>query len=174
MIQQKIYEIRGQKVMLDFDLAVLYEVPTKALNQAVKRNIDRFPTDFMFRLTSEEWESMRSQFVTASQNKRNTVITPYAFTEHGVTMLSSVLKSEKAVKMNIFIVRAFIALRQFALQYKELADEIKEIKATVGDHSEQLTRIYAAIESLLVEKAAQRSWEDREPIGFRRRPSDAA
>jgi hypothetical protein len=79
----------------------------------------------MFRLSKEEWESMRSQIVTASQNKRNSEITPYAFTEHGVTMLASVLKSEKAVKMNIFIVRAFIALRQFALQYKELADEIK-------------------------------------------------
>src|SRR5581483_6200829 len=146
VIQQKIYEVRGEKVMLDFDLAKLYEVQTKALNQAVKRNIDRFPSDFMFRLSGDEWEGMRSQFVTAYQSKRNTAVTPYAFTEHGVTMLASVLKSEKAVKMNIFIVRAFIALRQFALQYKDLADEIGEIKATVADHGDQLTRIYAAIE----------------------------
>jgi hypothetical protein len=175
VIQQKIYEIRGQKVMLDFDLAKLYEVPTKALNQAVKRNIDRFPDDFMFRLTKEEWESMRSQFVTASQQKRNAAVNPYAFTEHGVTMLASVLKSEKAVKMNIFIVRAFIALRKFALQYKELADEIGEIKATVADHGDQLVKIYTAIETLLTEKEAQRTWEERERIGFiKHPPSDAA
>lgn len=122
--------------MLDHDLAVLYEVPTKALNQAVKRNIERFPKDFMFQLTGEEWtflleQEMRSKNVTASQKKRNTGMTPYAFTEHGVTMLASILKSEKAIEMNIFIVRAFIALRQFALQYKELADEIQEIKRTL-------------------------------------------
>jgi hypothetical protein len=175
MIQQKIYEIRGQKVMLDFDLSVLYEVPTKVLNQAVKRNIDRFPPDFMFQLTRNEYNSLRSQFVTLESGRGNySKFNPYAFTEHGVTMLSSVLKSDKAVKMNIFIVRAFIALRQFALQYKELADEIKEIKATVGDHSDQLARIYAAIESLLAEKAAKKSWEDREPIGFKSQSSDAA
>jgi phage regulator Rha-like protein len=140
---------------------------TKALNQAVKRNIDRFPSDFMFRLSEDEWEGMRSQFVTAYQSKRNTAVTPYAFTEHGVTMLASVLKSEKAVKMNIFIVRAFIALRQFALQYKDLADEIGEIKATVADHGDQLSRIYAAIETLMAEKATHKTWEERERIGFR-------
>ena len=109
IIQQKIHEIRGQKVILDFDLAVLYEVQTKALNQAVRRNAGRFPPDFMFQLTMIEWEAlMRSQSVTASQNKRNVGLTPYAFTEHGVTMLASILKSEKAVQMNISIVRAFI------------------------------------------------------------------
>lgn len=158
--------------MLDYDLAVLYEVPTKALNQAVKRNIERFPKDFMFQLTGEEWtflleQEMRSQFVTASQKKRNTGLTPYAFTEHGVTMLASILKSEKAVEMNIFIVRAFIALRQFALQYKDLADEIQEIKRTVSNHGEQLGKIYVAIEALLTEKEEQKSWEERERIGFK-------
>jgi phage regulator Rha-like protein len=172
IIQQKIYEIRGQKVMLDFDLAQLYEVPTKALNQALKRNIERFPEDFMFRLTKEEWthvlmEEMRSQFVTASQRKRNMGVTPYAFTEHGVTMLASILKSEKAIEMNIAIVRAFIALRQFALQYKDLADEVQEIRETVENHSEQLTKIYAAIETLLTEKESQKTWAERERIGFK-------
>ncbi len=123
VIHNKIYEIRGHKIMLDFDLALLYEVETKVLNQAVKRNKERFPKDFMFRLTIEEWQEMRSQFVTASPDKRNTTATPFAFTEHGVTMLASVLRSEKAIKMNIAIVRAFIALRQFAINYKELADQ---------------------------------------------------
>jgi len=172
IIQQKIYEIRGQKVMLDFDLAVLYEVTTSALNQAMKRNVDRFPDDFMFRLTDEEWtnlkqDNIRSQFVIASQKKRNTGITPHAFTEHGVTMLASILKSDKAVKMNIEIVRAFIALRQFALNYKELANEIQEIRQTVENHSEQLVKIYGAIEKLLAEKEAQKSFAERERIGFK-------
>ena len=103
-IQHKIYEIRNQKVLLDFDLAELYEVETKRLNETVKRNSDRFPERFMFRLTMEEWDSMRSQIATASnQSKRNTHITPFAFTEHGVTMLASVLRSKKAVETNILI-----------------------------------------------------------------------
>lgn len=158
--------------MLDFDLARLYEVPTKALNQALKRNIERFPEDFMFRLTEEEWTSslemtMRSQIVTASQKRRNIGVTPYAFTEHGVTMLASILKSPRAVQMNIAIVRAFIALRQFALQYKGLADEIQEIRQTVENHGEQLDKIYVAIEALLTEKEAQKSWAERERIGFK-------
>lgn len=158
--------------MLDYDLAELYEVPTKALNQAVKRNIERFPKDFMFQLTRDEWaflleQDMRSQIVTASQKKRNVGQTPYAFTEHGVTMLASVLKSDKAIEMNIFIVRAFIALRQFALQYKELADEVQEIRRTVSNHGEQLGKIYVAIEALLTEKEEQKSWEERERIGYK-------
>jgi hypothetical protein len=172
IIQQKIYEIRGQKVMLDFDLATLYDVPTRALNQALKRNIGRFPPDFMFQLTHDEWadltdNTIRSQFVTASQKKRNLGAMPYAFTEHGVTMLASILKSEKAVQMNIVIVRAFIALRQFAMQYKELAEEILKIKQTVENHSEQLTKIYGAIEFLLAKKASEKKWEERERIGFK-------
>ena len=167
MIQQKIYEIRGQKVMLDFDLAGLYEVTTGALNQAVKRNIDRFPTDFMFQLTREEYNSLRSQFVILDGRGSYSKYNPYAFTEHGVTMLASVLKSDKAVKMNISIVRAFIALRQFALNYKELADQIEEIRETVDDHTGQLSKIYGAIENLLAEKENQKNWDERERIGFR-------
>ena len=172
IIQQMIYEIRGQKVMLDFDLAKLYEVPTKALNQALKRNIERFPVDFMFRLTSEEWgdfhqNTIRSQIVTASQRKRNISFTPYAFTEHGVTMLASILKSEKAIQMNIAIVRAFIGLRRLAMQYEELADEIREIRETVENHSDQLSKIYVVIEALLTEKEAQQTWVERRRIGFK-------
>ena len=167
IIQQKIYEIRGQKVMLDFDLATLYDVPTKALNQALKRNIERFPEDFMFQLTREEYNSLRSQIVTLDGRGKYAKYNPYAFTEHGVTMLASILKSEKAVQMNIVIVRAFIALRQFAMQYKELADEIQAIKQTVENHSEQLSKIYGAIEFLLAKKASEKKWEERERIGFK-------
>ena len=100
IIQQKIHEVRAEMVMLDFDLALLYEVDTKILNQAVKRNIDRFPEDFMFRLNQKEWESIMSQNVIESQSKRKNTLLPFAFTEHGVAMISGVLKSEKAIKMN--------------------------------------------------------------------------
>lgn len=138
VIQNKIYEIRGQKVMLDFDLAELYGVETRVFNQAVKRNIESFPDEFMFRLTGEEWEMMRSQivtssvqvsenqrinrsqFVTGSQKHRSKFYFPYVFTEHGVTMLASVLKSPIARKMNIAIVKAFIAMRKMVIQYAEV------------------------------------------------------
>ena len=143
IIQNKIHESRGLKVMLDFDLAELYQVETKALNQAVKRNSDRFPEDFMIKLTAKEWETMRSQIVTASGNSqdmnwsqfvtsskkhRGKTYLPNAFTEHGVTMLASVLRSERAVKMNISIVRAFIALRQIALYHKDLAEKLDQLR----------------------------------------------
>jgi hypothetical protein len=104
-----VFLVRGEKVLLDADLAMLYGVATKVLNQAVKRNLDRFPADFMFQLTAEEWESMRSQFVTAS--RRNVGALPYAFTEQGVAMLSSVLRSQRAVEVNIPIMRTFVQLR---------------------------------------------------------------
>ena len=182
IIQKKIHEIRGQRVILDFDLAELYEVGTKVLNQAIKRNIEKFPSDFMFRLTAKEWKNIsslsviipgspnlnnRSQFVTGSQKHRVKSLPPYAFTEHGVAMLASVLHSEKAIKMNIAIVRAFIALRQFAVNYTELAKEIKELKEITGSHNIQLNQIYDAIENLLDENAEKRKWEERERIGFR-------
>src|SRR5262245_29113425 len=108
MIQHRIYSINGQKVMLDFDLAELYQVETRVLNQAIKRNKDSFPKDFMFRLTAKQWKEMSSQFVMTYPNKRPKKSLPYAFTEHGVTMLASVLKSQRARRMNIAVVRAFI------------------------------------------------------------------
>ena len=154
--------------MLDFDLAELYEVPTGVLNQAVKRNLKRFPDDFMFQLTREEYNSLRSQIVILeSPGKGNySKYNPYAFTEHGVTMLASALKSDKAIEMNILIVRAFIALRQFTLNYKDLEQQIQEIWLTVGNHDEQLKRINAAIENLMTERDGQRSWAGRDRIGF--------
>jgi len=185
IIQQKIFEVRGQNVMLDFDLAELYGVETKRLNEQVKRNIDRFPSDFMFRLTKKEWSFMRSQIATASetakvkrsqiatasQKKRNINITPFAFTEHGVTMLANVLKSKKAIKMSIAVVRAFISLKQMALQHKDLAERLEEIRKElherIGEHDTQLAAIYDAIENLLDEKTEKKNWEERNRIGYR-------
>jgi phage regulator Rha-like protein len=180
-IQNRIYELRGERVMLDFDLAVLYEVPTKALNQAVKRNIKRFPKDFMFRLTLMEWQSIRSQIVTAydqtnslgsqivtaSQSKRNTKITPYAFTEQGVAMLSGVLNSDKAINMNIAIMRAFVEIRKVIYRQNDLKEQMKEIKELLGEHDAQLSQIYDAMENLLDEKSGQRKWDERQRIGFK-------
>ena len=167
-IQNIIYELRNEKVMLDFDLANLYGIETKRLNEQVKRNINRFPSDFMFRISLDEWQNlMRSQNATASQSKRNIKITPFAFTEHGVAMLASVLKSDKAVKMNIAIVRTFIALRQFTINYKDLSKEIIELKNITSVHNIQLNEIYSAIENLLDEKVERKSWDERERIGFK-------
>jgi len=167
--------------MLDFDLAQLYEVETKALNQAVKRNSKRFPEDFMFRLSQGEWQqmrsqsvtasastSMRSQTVTASQNKRNTTVTPYAFTEQGIAMLSGILTSDKAISMNIAIMRAFIAVRKVLLLQTDTREQLHEIKEKLGAHDVQLNSIYDAMENLLDDKVAQKKWEDRERIGFKR------
>jgi phage regulator Rha-like protein len=166
-IQNLIYDIRGQKVMLDADIAELYGVETRMLNQAIKRNTNRFPKDFMFRLSQKEFTNLKSQIVTSSWGGRRKL--PYAFTEHGVTMLASILKSKKAVQMNIAIVRAFIALKQFAINYRKLADQIKELKDTTDNHNVQLNQIYNALENLLDEKVEQKKWEDRERIGFKRK-----
>ena len=134
IIQTKIYTIRNQKVMLDFDLAKMYSVETRVLNQAVKRNIERFPEDFMFQLNEYEWNSMSSQFVMTSKSKRPKSALPLVFTEHGVTMLSSILRSKTAIQVNIQIVRAFVAMRKLLSvnsvdRVTELQSEIKEIKA---------------------------------------------
>jgi len=190
-IINKIHIIRDQKVMLDFDLAILYEVETKRLNEQVKRNLERFPEDFMFRLTAKEWQmmrsqnatastqnidqqstkNMRSQIATSSQSKRKGEYTPYAFTEHGVTMLASVLKSERAVKMSIAVVRAFIELKKNALQYNELIEQIENLKNHLGEHDVQLNSIYEAIENLLDAKTdkelKEEAWRNRKRIGFK-------
>jgi hypothetical protein len=168
-IQNKIFELRGQKVMLDFDLAELYEVETRAFNQAVKRNIERFPDDFMFQLTKKEWDTLlsgnSSQFVTGTLKHRSSAYLPYAFTEHGVTMVASILRSEKAVKMNIAIVRAFIALREMAMHYKELAQKIEELEKK---YNKQFGDVYQALSLLLEEKNEEEEQKNREPIGFKK------
>lgn len=181
LIQSKIYEIRGQKVMLDFDLAEMYEVETRVLNQAVKRNIERFPDDFMFQLTAEEWQKTSSQFVMTSRSKRPKTAMPLAFTEHGVVMLSSVLRSNIAIQTSILIVRAFVAIRQLIAnppvdrvgelekQMKELKDYIEEVFTDYNDINEDTRMQLELINRTLAELQVRKKIEEkpRNPIGFR-------
>ena len=182
-IQNRIYEIRGERVMLDRDLAALYEVEIRVLNQAVKRNMKRFPKDFMFQLSKDEWESMRfqienldkqekslsSQIVTLKTGRgQHTKYLPYVFTEQGVAMLSGVLNSDRAINMNIAIMRAFVEIRRVLIQQNDIREQLKLIKERMGEHDAQLNQIYDAMENLLDEKDAQRKWEDRERIGFKK------
>lgn len=180
-IQNRIYEIRGERVMLDRDLATLYEVETKALNLSVKRNLKRFPADFMFQLTREEWESLRFQIETLEKGTslrlqtetlkgrgQHSKYLPYAFTEQGVAMLSGILNSDKAINMNIAIMRAFVQVRQILIRQSDVKEQLRELKERLGEHDVQLSQIYDAMENLLDEKAAQRKWEDRERIGFKK------
>jgi hypothetical protein len=171
--------------MLDYDLAELYDTETKVLNQAVKRNMERFPEEFMFRLTAEEWadiwsrnwtasdkDAMRSQIVTASQKKRNTSTPPYAFTEHGITMLASVLKSKKAIQMNIAIVKAFISMRSLVIHNHEILNQLMELRDRIGDHDVQLSSIYDALENMLDKNQLaldeKEKWSKRQRIGFKK------
>ncbi len=166
LIQSKIYEIRGQKVMLDFDLAEMYEVETRVLKQAVKRNIKRFPTDFMFELTKEEFDSLRSQIVTLKNTGRgqHSKYLPYAFTEQGVSMLSSVLNSEKAIEVNIAIIRTFVLIRQHALNYKDLQQKLQMLEKK---YNKNFKEIYHALNLLVEDKTQQQELANREPIGFK-------
>ena len=167
LIQQKIHEIRGEMVMLDFDLAFLYEVDTKTLNQAVKRNEQRFPADFMFRLTPKEWDSMISQNVISSGYKRNKSLIPFAFTEHGVAMISGVLKSEKALMMNISIIRMFIEMKRVLLKNASIKGQLQEMRERIGEHDVQLNKIYDTIEHLLDLTINRVKWNERNKIGFK-------
>ena len=142
-IQNKIYEIRGCRVMLDFDLAAIYQVETRRLNEAVKRNIKRFPSDFMFQLTNQEFEILISQFVTSSWGGTRKL--PFAFTELGATMLSSVLRSDVAIEASILVVRAFVAIRQFALEYAELNKKLDDFMI---DTKMKFNEVYKAISVL--------------------------
>ena len=157
VIQNKIFEIRGSKVMLDFDLALLYNVETKVFKQSVRRNINRFPEDFMFELTEIEFNSLRSQIVTS--NRGGVRYMPFAFTEQGIAMLSSVLNSEKAIEVNISIIRAFVTFRQFSLTYNELKDRIGEIEKQFPD-------IYKALNYLVDKDALAKNNEERNKIGY--------
>lgn len=165
VIQKKIYEIRGQKVMLDFDLAELYEVENRALKQAVKRNIDRFPDDFMFQLTKTQLQEVITNCDNLPKALKYSPSTPYAFTEQGVAMLSSVLKSKKALQVNVAIIRAFVATRQFALTYNELAEKIAKLERK---NNKQFKDVYDALNLLLNENEEQEDWKCRERIGYKK------
>lgn len=164
-VTQKICLFRGEKVLIDRDLAALYGVETRVLNQAVKRNIRRFPRDFMFQLNHKEFNILKSQFVTSSWGGQRKL--PFAFTEQGVAMLSGIIQSAKAIEMNIAIMRAFVEMRKLALSNKKVAAEIKKLIDKVGEHDVQLASIYDTIEDLLDKKVTEQKWEDRIRIGFR-------
>ena len=180
VIQSKIYDIRGQKVMLDRDLAEMYGVETRALNQAVKRNTDRFPVDFMFQLTDEETEIWKSQIVMSNSIKMGVRRNPYVVTELGVAMLSSVLNSKTAIQINMGIMRAFVAARQLLLnpptdpvrelqsEVKELKEYIEEVFADYNDINDDTRMQLELINQTLAELQAQKALADkpRNPIGF--------
>lgn len=165
-IEQKIFTIRNQKVMLDRDLARLYGVATKVLNQAVKRNIKRFPEDFMFKLVKSEKNELVTNCDRFKTLKHSTV-TPYAFTEQGVAMLSSVLNSERAIQVNIAIMRAFVKLREILSTHKELAHKLIQLERKIEKHDDEIKLIFEAIRQLMA--PPQKS---KKKIGFRREGSD--
>lgn len=160
IIENRIIELRGHKVMLDFHLADLYEIETRVLKQAVRRNSNRFPSDFMFELSDNEIDSLVSQFVIPSKSKLGGAV-PFAFTEQGVAMLSSVLNSEKAIAINIAVMRTFVSLRQFALNYKDLNDKITEIEKQFPD-------IYKILNFLMEKEKTFSSTKERTKIGFKK------
>lgn len=165
VIEQKIFIIRGYKVMLDKDLSVLYGVETRDLNKAVARNLDRFPSDFMFQLTQKEYENLMFQFGTSSWGGTRKL--PRVFTEHGILTLSSVLRSRRAIQVNIFIMRAFVKLRQILSTHKELAEKLGLLEQKVGKHDHEIQVVIQAIQKLI--EASQVPPKDPPPkrrIGF--------
>ena len=187
IVQNLIYEIRGQKVMLDFDLAKLYQVETKVLNQAVRRNIKRFPEDFMFQLDNKEFANLKSQIVTSSWGGRRTP--PLAFTEEGIAMLSSVLHSDVAIAANISILRAFVKVREYLLMVSTVSAEVKELRAKVDllatqreedlgavndlseDVRQDIDNLYLAIGELS-SRMEEKKKEPRRKIGFQQNMKD--
>ncbi len=161
-IQNKIFEIRGEKIMLDFDLAEIYGIETKILKQAVRRNLERFPKDFMFELTDMEFENLRSQIVTSKQG--GTRYKPFAFTEQGVAMLSSVLRSKTAVAINISIMRAFVMMRQFALSHKDLGEKLSKLEEK---YDKQFGNVYDALHYLMQKDENEKAQHERKRIGYK-------
>lgn len=161
-IQNRIYEVRGQKVMLDYDLAVLYETETRLLKRAVRRNLDRFPDDFMFQITREEWKQVIPDWDNLPE--RFSPSAPFAFSEQGVSMLSSVLRSSKAIHVNIAIMRAFVFVRQYALSHKDLTDKLKALETK---YNQQFKDVYEAINFLLQKDKKETDQKERKRIGFK-------
>lgn len=165
-ISNKIYFIRNQKVMLDFDLAMLYNVETKRLNEQVKRNLFRFPEDFMFQLTENEYNSSRSQIATLKNGRgSNLKYLPYAFTEHGILMLSSVLKSDKAIQTNIQIMRIFTKVRQMLLDTTEIKVDILQIQKKLENHDKNIELVFSYLDGLTEKKENE---SERVKIGYKK------
>ncbi|WP_462221562.1 ORF6N domain-containing protein [Ferruginibacter sp.] len=161
VIIEKVHVIRGVKVMLDKDLAEMYGVEVKRLNEAVKRKLQRFPPDFMFELTEEEWNSLRSQFATSKKGRGGTRYLPFAFTEQGVAMLSSVLNSDTAVEVNIQIIRVFTKMKQLLFDNKELWNKIEKIEQHLVKHDDEIKLVFDYLKKLLIQEA-----KPRKVIGF--------
>jgi hypothetical protein len=161
-VENHILLIRGKKVMLDYYLAELYGVETKVLNKAVSRNLIRFPEDFMFRLTLDEWNFLRFQFGTSKAGRGGRRYLPFAFTEHGAIMLASVLNSPRAIEASIYVVRAFVLLRGVLASHKDLAQKLEELESKIEGHSEQIRDIIEAINQLV-----QMPEKPKPQIGFR-------
>jgi hypothetical protein len=162
-IKSSILEIRGKKVILDFELAKLYQTETKRLKESVRRNISRFPSDFMFELTAEEWENLRSQFATSSWGGKRYL--PFAFTEQGVAMLSSVLNSEIAIDVNINIMRAFVLMRQFALTYQELSEKLIELEKLHNQKFDDIEQVLTYLIQIDNQKTQQ---VNRKEVGYKK------
>jgi len=165
VVLNKIYLIRGLKVMLDIDLATLYNVETKVLNQAVKRNHLRFPVDFMFQLSMKEYDNLRSQIVTSSWGGRRT--RPYAFTEQGVAMLSSILSSERAILVNIHIIRVFTRMREMLLTHKDVLLKLEQLERKMANHDDDIRLIFDYLKELLNPKPGP-----MRKIGFKHKKED--
>ncbi|MDP2722887.1 MAG: ORF6N domain-containing protein [Bacteroidales bacterium] len=166
VIMSKIYFIRGQKVMIDRDLAELYDVETKRLKEAVRRNIARFPEDFMFEMTNEEFLNWRTQFATSNADKMGLRYVPFCFTEQGVTMLSCVLNSERAIQLNIQIVRIFTKIREVLTDKLSIKLDIEEIKKKLENHDKNIELVFSYLDEL-IEK--QENPQPRKRIGYRRK-----
>lgn len=164
-LQTKIREIRGQKVLLDFDLAELYEIETRVLNQAVKRNFKRFPDDFMFQLTEKEWLTMSSQIVTTSSSKRPKKAYPYAFTEQGVAMLSGILNSNIAINVNIAIMRTFVYIRRQVVTNIEFNKKLEELESK---YDQQFGEVFEALHYLIQKEKTEELHQKRKQIGFKK------
>lgn len=164
-IQNRIYELRGEKVILDFDLAELYKVENRALKQAVKRNIGRFPVDFMFQLNKAEWKEVITKCDNLPENLKFSAATPFAFTEQGFSMLSGLLKSSKAVEVNIAIMRAFVLMRRYAISHKDLTEKLKELEIK---YDQQFTDVYKALNFLIQNENQLTEQQERKRIGFKR------
>lgn len=160
-VLDKIYVIRNQKVLLDRDLAQLYGIETKRLNEAVKRNLSRFPEDFMFQLNSFEFENLKSQFATSSWGGNRKL--PYAFTEHGILMLSSVIHSDQAISVNIQIMRLFTQMRQWILDHSELQEKIQHLEQKVDNHDKNIELVFSYLDEL----SATQPTSNRKPIGYK-------